>query len=224
MRRKRAVIALVALAAITVGGLLIPIGATPEVYAAVTGAIQAFGVVMALAIAIFAQSGEISDRKVDRVLGLHQELTSGPTGDARTRLGWFYRARRSDGLLPTLTRADLHSATYQDGQQSARTPRLDSDRVLRFFERVNAARLRGSLDDYTAALLLGRHATWWNRAIAAETPDPTRSPLASMADWATAYAVSHADDEGFQDWNARTDLDFGTGSLARVSDPRDELT
>ena len=165
---------------------------------------------MALVIAVIAQAGDIGNRKVDRVLELHREMTSGQTGDARTRLGWFYRHSRSNGTLPRLTRAQLKSETYKESDMdcAAPTPRLDSDRLLRFFERVNAARDQGSLDDYSAALLLGRQATWWDRAIRRDDDDPTRRPLAVFADWSSDFVRGKANDPRFAGWATRTELDF----------------
>lgn len=210
MKRKTAAVWLVVVGVITVAGLLAPLGASPEVYGAVTGAIQAFSVTMALVIALLAQWGDSADRKVDRVLDLHRELTSGPTGEARTSLGWFYRHARTAGGLPTYTRAELKARSYEARRQDRVTPRMDADRILRFFERAEAARSRGSLDEPTAALLLGRHATWWDSAIRDDgETDPTRAPLRSMAAWAAQYVSEHPNHRGFKDWNVRTEQDFG---------------
>lgn len=164
---------------------------------------------MALAIALLAQWGESADRKVDRVMDFHRELTSGPTGEARTRLGWLYREERKKGQLPTYTRRRLRNKSYTIASPQGDSPRTDADRLLRFFERANAARVRGSLDEPTAALLLGMHATWWNKAIGDDETDPTRLPLRSLADWSAEYVSNHPHYPGFENWIVRTRQDFG---------------
>lgn len=226
MGRRPATVAFL-IAALAVGGLCAAAIFAP---AAAQGPIQ--GVVQASAVVIAVTSlwAGMHNRKVDRVLELHRELTTGQLGDARTRLGWLYRRNRMpDKHLPRLPRFELPRGAYIDvtlpvespgqvvGAKSEAppvindepSPRKDADRILRYFERVCAAQVRGSLDNRTAALLLGWHAAWWDRAVITDADDQTALPLRRFADWARRYASRQSADEEFAYWSARTDRDFG---------------
>jgi hypothetical protein len=92
---------------------------------------------------------------------------------------------------------------------SDKSPLDDANLIVRFFARVNASRVAGSLDDSLLVELIGRNATWLNMAI---TPDPDelfREPLYLLATWADQFAAMHHHKYLYlADWGARRARDF----------------
>jgi hypothetical protein len=86
-------------------------------FGAWAAALQAIGVVAALAVAAqqlrqssAALSQQTYDSRVDRVFALNQELTTGPVNDARRRLSRHLARHGSGKLVLRLSRHDLKSA------------------------------------------------------------------------------------------------------------------
>jgi hypothetical protein len=123
------------------------------------------------------------DRRVDRVLGFHRDLTSDEVGAARNRFselmyrvgeqafGPGYAWRPSWASLlpiePNVHRPGRKLATYPSDMAGAGDGRYlplnDLRAVLWCFERIEEARHQeASLDDQLLISLIGYHAVWWN--------------------------------------------------------------
>jgi hypothetical protein len=195
----------------------------PDRYQAYTSGVQAVGVLATLLIAMVTLRGDSRDRRVDRVLALHYELTSGETGIARRRLGAHFRRNGTkpwvlQTTIDQLADSKSRLSKYQDASIKHRwvsrqpaspqqTPRDDAGLLLRFFERAWLAQTTGSLDDSMCASLIGRHAGWWDRALL-PSPGPPRAALAELAAWANKFAESHASESQFADWGKSRQKDF----------------
>lgn len=158
-------------------------------YSVLTNGLQAVGVVLALGLGAATLRRDSHDRRVDRVLGMHQELMTGDLWGARHRLAAHLR-RLGNGQVTPLSRADVHGkdgkASYGADHPYAK-PVDDIDLLLRFFERANSALTAGAVDQALLAELIAVHAIWWNRAI---QPDPgwlTRTPLDELSQWFHRY-------------------------------------
>jgi hypothetical protein len=165
MRRSHIAAAFVVL--LLVLGLAIAGVFSDSVYAKLTNGAQAVGVVIALSVAAATLLADSKDRRLDRVLALHKELTSGETHHARARLVDHLRALGHGGKARTASHVDLieDSVLAHYASMTDRTPRLDLNIIIRFFERANAARLAKAVHLATFADLVGGHALWWDRAI-----------------------------------------------------------
>ena len=89
------------------------------------------------------------DRRVDRVLEFHQQLTSGELQAARLRLVGHLRNHGASGKVNRATRDDLRTdpvLSRYAGDASKIRPIDDINLMLRFFERVNAARIASSVN------------------------------------------------------------------------------
>ncbi|MBV1853396.1 hypothetical protein [Catellatospora tritici] len=202
----------------TVLALLLDRGA----YDALTGGVQAVGVVAALGLAAATLARDNRDRRVDRVLALHQELMTGDLWQARqrlvthlTKLGQDQRKKGEPDRVRRVTRTDLRrdgdASVYADGTGS---PRIDADLIVRFFERAEAARRTHSLHLPLFGELIGRHALWWNVALIADDRTWTsRQSLTELADWAAATGpfAPNGRDLGLES----ADRDFGPGPVVR---------
>jgi len=200
--------------------LIIPIPFLSEgTYAAFTGGVQAFVVIVALVVAVRTLLSDSKDRRVDRVLALHEELTSGPTGAARTRLAHFLKQMGSGDVCLQVSREQLQSrdktdvSAYLDpGDQDSGNPERDLTLILRLFDRVRIAQAGGTVDDLMLVGLVGRHAGWWDMAIARED-DTARIPLEKFATWCDAYVAGHRDEVILQGWGEKRRRNFPNGAI-----------
>ena len=184
---------------------------TPDKYSAYALAVQAIGVLATLGIAVATLRGDSRDRRVDRVLAFHQELTSGETNAARVRLVQHLRenGRNSRVLQVSTTQLrdrDSKLSGYRDASVNE-TPSDDVGLLLRFFERAWLAQATGSLEDSMSASLIGAHAGWWDRAIL-PSPSPARAALAELAAWANKFAETHKSESQFTNWGKTRQKDF----------------
>ena len=183
----------------------------PEQYQGFTGALQAAGLVVALFLAYSTFLGDSRDRRVDRVLALHAELTSGDIQTARVSLVNFLRDQSSDDRVARMNLTELRASEALGAYVGATgSPRKDANLILRFFERADAARRAGSLFDPLAHELLGRHSTWLRLALC-RGGEPLCDALVSFADWADDYTKTEAFRRSrYADrWGTSTRHDFG---------------
>lgn len=200
---------------------------TPDQQGAWAATLQTIGLVgtiyfAALGIRVAARTlrSDQRDRRVDRVLAFHEELTgSGPTGVARSRLARFLREEGGPGSVvlqvsreQLVEDRELQNYPAQP-DTSASTPHVDLTLVLRLFERIRIAQVAESLDDHLLASLIGRHAGWWDLAIAEDGTDTLRIPLERLATWCEAYRDAHKDQPGFENWGNSRRLAFPGGHI-----------
>jgi hypothetical protein len=215
-RRKRVFGGLLAL---TLLAVLIGFGTVlrPDQYQALSGGIQAFGVLLALAIAAATLVSDSHDRRVDRVLQLHEMFTTPQMEAIRDRLRDHFR-NHSDGTsrLRAVSLDELDSkgnlAKYSD-DDSTHSPYKDIRLLLRFMERASAARASHTVDEALFHELIGRHAAWWAVAVG---KDPAASPhllnpLLDLAAWADEYHKRHSSSTKYymQSWGKGRQQDFG---------------
>jgi hypothetical protein len=192
-----------------------------EHYAAYGTAVQAFGVFLALVLAILtlqsqdgaAQSNlreQVHIDRVGRTLEFHRSFTQGEINTARSHLLYHLRAVRNEetgsGLAPTQThsgpvrpttlgelRNDHRVSNYLDlaGCSCLRNPIGDAYSILWYFERTEAALARGLLEDELLHKLLGRHIAWWDEAILRDQSESMRPALERLADWVWKYSQEH---------------------------------
>lgn len=163
------------------------------VYDSITNGVQAVGVVVALSLAAATLIRDNRDRRVDRVLSLHQELMNGSVWEARYRLVYHLRAHGYGGSVRRVTRQELNEdpsvSQYRPGIQG--NPAQDADLLVRYFERAYAALRTDALDVPLFAELIGRHAIWWDLVLV-QTPDwLTRAHLTRLAGWTRAYVAKN---------------------------------
>jgi len=170
---------------------------SPNPYTAMTAAVQTLVVTLALSLALVTYRADARDRRVDRVIALHQEFYEDNFHDQRQALVQVLR-RRGPAPYPPLPDEEVR----QEGLWHARS------RVIRYFERVHLARVSGALDDYLAASLIGRHATWWDLALQ-HTHSTGREPLHEFANWSNDFAKHCQDDSAFRNWGQTRTRDFG---------------
>lgn len=173
-----------------------------ERYAAYGTAAQAFGVFLALVLAVVTlrsqeQAAKVGLReqvridRVSRTLNLHELFTTGEVNQARghlidhlrlldveTRQGSTERSQRG-GPVETASLADL------------RNPIGDAYALLWYFERAEAALGAGLLDEGLFHKLLGRHIVWWDHAICRDTSESMRGALERLGDWVWRHAETH---------------------------------
>jgi hypothetical protein len=202
-----------------------------EEFAAGAGGLQALFLVPALTVAVLTLLADSRDRRVDRVVTLHTELTSGELDAARRRLVKHLRDHRTP---PIASRDELkmdHTLSrYSDGQpsqgsvrryllrwarrgdvaQQPNRPLDDTNRLLRYFGRAEAMRVAGSLHEPLLVQLIGRHAPWINLAIEPEANNTMRKSLSNFSDWANDYAEINKHKHDFlADWGSNRMKDFG---------------
>ena len=200
----------------------------PAKYGAYATGLSTFAVALALLIAAVTFRSDVRDRKVDRTLALHAELTTGDTNDARLRL---VRALRE---LPRCGAGHLVPARYslfdEGGSLSEHETGLESlpinDRsdLLRFAERARMAWDSGSVDDAMFVELIGRHLTWWNCALEDSNASTGRRALMSVAKRCDSYADRHKDHAYFADWGVTRTRDFGSMTPWATPDECDPTT
>lgn len=178
-------------------------------YGALTGGVQAIGVVVALALGTATLRSDSRDRRVDRVLALHQELFGGEVQAARIRLVNHMRSG-SSRRAKVVSRADLADGSLAEySSSSVYLPRRDANVLLRFFERANAARLAKAVYLPLYATLIGGHAAWWDKAIRYDRSWPARQHLAELGSWAHDYArINQSRHPNLALWLSRIDDDF----------------
>jgi hypothetical protein len=181
---------------ITVGGLVfLAVGATgwvdPERYGSLTAGAQALGVVIALALAAFTLRSDSRDRRVDRVLALHNEFMTGGVWEARHRLAHHLHALEGPRESRVTREAVFGDHPLLHYAEDVGAPlKIDVDLLLRFFERANAARLTGALHEDLLADLIGKHAMWWDHAFAPDEEWMLRAPLQDLSSWCHGYVES----------------------------------
>lgn len=174
---------------ILASGAFLALGASNHMdtseYASITAGVQTLAVVVALGLGATTLLRDSRDRRVDRVLALHQELMTGEVWHARYRLRQHLRALSQDGKLKSISHDELVGdetiSTY--GPDSSDSPIADADLLLRFFERANAARHTNALHSPLFAELIGRHALWWNAAFHESSGWFIRWELTDLASW-----------------------------------------
>jgi len=202
--------AVAGLALLLLVALIGPYRLAPEAYTAYTSAIQAFGVVIALGLGVWTLKTDSRDRRVDRVLALHQELTTGEVGEARSRLAHHLGAGSEPRVIRRASRNQLKSDPALQNYKplvEGQSPDHDLTLLLRFFERVHVAQLRGSLDDLMLTALIGRHVDWWDSAIDREER-AARLPMAQLSDWTNSYAERHSTNRALENWGRTRSHDF----------------
>lgn len=207
-RRKTWLVAGLALGVVALVAPVPWVGA--DQYSAYAAGIQTLGLVGTLLLGYQTLRGELRDRRVDRALDLHREFVSGEVGEARGRLVQTTRSTDPPTAIDrmSMSRGALQAATATNGTATYE----DVVALLRYFERLEAARRAGSLDDLVAASLIGPHARWWDRAIVHDS-GKARLPLHSFAEWATSIARSNSDDARFRDWGSTTARDWPPKTL-----------
>lgn len=222
---KRPRLLLGSLAAVVVLALAVPGAAlSPSVYGAYASALQALLIFLALLVAAWAGQSEWKARRVERVLSLHELMTSGEIGAARRRLGDQLRhgqPRDGNGWIREVSTEDLQHgsvSTYGPSRLGGRvpgpTPLEDRNVILRYFERVQIAQELDALDDASLAALIGKHAGWWDLALADEDK-ANRRPLRKLAQWTEDFALSHSDHPVFVKWGVGRNSDFGACGRSR---------
>jgi len=162
------------------------------------------------------------DRQVDRVLAFHEELTTGSTGQARSRLARFLRLKAPAGdACLQVTRGQLTTAVElsqypDDFGADGSTPRHDLTLLLRLFERVRIANEGDTLDHHLLVALLGRHAGWWDLAIVRENTS-ARLSLQRLAEWTEEYRADHASSGVFEHWGEVRRATFPRGPVQASS-------
>lgn len=200
---------------------------TPERFSAYAIGLQAFAVLLALGIAVGTLSSEIRDRRLDRVLALHSTFMEGELGGARYRFIRHVRSNRTaSGLVRRITRDDLMEgeplAEYPSHYWSAfrdHNPRQDANLVIRHFERVDAARAAGSVDDDLLFRLLGPQAVWWDNALQWEPGRLGTWAIDRLARWARQYVLEHSElPLPWGEWQWDIEHDFGHDPSTRPVD------
>lgn len=181
--------------------LLVPGWFWPDNYVALMAGVQAIGVVVALTVAALTLQADSRDRRVDRVLALHQELVTGEVQAARVALVRHLR-RRPDrrAISVSLERLDkdpelsryAEDSEHPSGDRS-RTPGLDARLLLRFFERADAIRTSGAAYLPLYAELIGGHALWWSKHLipSSDGSSGLTRAVCNIGEWLEGYAQSH---------------------------------
>jgi hypothetical protein len=167
----------------------------------VTAVIAVVGVVIAL---VQLRSG-LKANRVQRVIDLHRDLTTGEVGQARDRfmtLMWKHGERVSGRnvchrpqwveILPSVlgerdvSRGLLGAYDPEDriAEHASDEPMRDLYAVLWCFERIEAGRAGRALDTAMLAELVAHHAAWWKELTRNLTEENTRHvrSLRSLAD------------------------------------------
>lgn len=200
---------------------------SPDVQSAWAATLQAIGLVGTL---LFAAQGirvaaetlesDRRDRRVDRVLAFHEELIAGPTGEARSRLARLLREKGGpDGAVLQVSKQQLSDDPMlqkypeEHGAAADATPRRDLTLILRLFERVHIAHEAELLDEHLLAVLIGRHAGWWDLAIA-EEEDTARRALKRLATWSDGYPGAQEDHPDLENWGQSRKIAFPHGHIS----------
>ncbi len=182
---------------------------------------EALALIGGALVAVWTLLANRRDQRVERVLRLHEEFTTGEIGNARWRLRNHLARALPAGAKPhqvgQVRTAQLESGKlgqYESVVVSA-SPRYDATLILRFFERVRVAQNQGAVDPLMVCSLLGRHAGWWEIAILrSESYVQEREPLTLLTDWANQYARKYAQRPGLEKWWCARERNFeGTVEL-----------
>lgn len=170
----------------------------PSRYQAFMGAVQAIGLGLALAIAWASLQNDRTARRVDRTIRFHEELVQGELGEARHRLVMHLREHglEKDGqkrvLQPKEGDLRLEAGLSEYSFGALRTPDEDRVLILRYFERVNAARVAGIVSPDLLHRLIGPHALWWDAALWNLAHGRAhRSELLRLAKWVGKWGEDH---------------------------------
>ncbi|MEV0674983.1 hypothetical protein AB0I60_00530 [Actinosynnema sp. NPDC050436] len=179
-------------------------------YQALAAGVQALGVTAALVFGAATLLTDSRNRRVDRVLDLHAALTSGAVQESRVRL--LLRLQDISGNTPSVSlhqlRNDAEFVSYPDPAQGR--PLRDVNVVLRFFERVNAARTAGIVDLPLLHELLGGHVVWWDRVITDAVDEPHVRGLKELAVWVHHHSDTRASGLAYlESWRRNLHRDFG---------------
>lgn len=183
-----------------------------EPYQGYASAVQAFGVILALLAAVTTLVSDAHDRRVERVIALHIEFTTGRGQEARLRL-WSLLQKNGRGSpfhKPTLQ--DLRTGQFKcygtENASNGVLPIEDLNVLLRIFERTHAMRTARVLDENLLHRLLGRHILWWNHLINPTHGEPMERPLKQLADWANEFDGGTAGAETREMWKQTIAVDF----------------
>lgn len=150
-------------------------------------------------VAVWQLRSGISAAKVQRVIDLHHDLTTGEVGAARDRftsLMWKVgEAAEGRNRCHRFTWAEVQSAVrYPDGSIECgelgsyeRFPEISDARdaepmrdlysVLWCFERIEAGRAGRALDTAMLESTIASHAVWWDELTTNLEPDPKRTTI-----------------------------------------------
>ena len=207
------------IASVTVGVVVGMTGPTPGENLA--DGVGTAAVCLALIAAVTNYQASSRAQRVKQVYEFHKELTDGEIGNARARLAsLLYEVGRRElagldhqvrELRRTEVRGEDASLEYEEAG-AQHSPNHDWTLLIRYFERVwNAQRLR-SLDDLALVSLIGRHACWWDLALASESegdPNTGRRALSEFAIWANEYQRRHCDEPRLTRWGENRLAKFG---------------
>jgi hypothetical protein len=217
---------LIALSTVFLIIIFVPIAfLTSQKFSSYASAIQALGILIAIIIAVTTLRSDSRDRKVDRTLALHEELSTGSVGSARRRLGLHIREigglqNPITGVLITDFRDANGISTYSPPFNNESDPYTDAELIVRFFERCRMVLYSESIDELIFVKLIGRQAAWWDNAF---SPDGTnaRRALAEVSEWATAFAESHKERfPYFANWGNTRKYDFPEESVDQDGEQR----
>jgi hypothetical protein len=179
--------------------------------------VQAVGVLIALALGVSTLQADSRDRRVDRVIAYHSQISGGDLRLARKHLIEHFMGRSPAGVMPVLSWADLRSQSKTIGYaDSAESPLRDAQRLLEYFEGVWDAHNSGATEDRLLFLLLGGYVTWWDRALSEADPYLSRS-LHEFAGWVSDVASGTPERTRVADWQEGITRDFG--ALPTAEDP-----
>jgi hypothetical protein len=183
-----------------------------ESFSAWATGVQAAGVVLALSLAVKTLRNDSRDRRVDRTLALHKELTSGRLDAARRRLVDHLK-EHGTGEFPVwqVTRDELRNdpalSRYSEPNETF-SPEQDAGLLKRYFERCCLAQIRGIVDPPVFLELIGRHARWFDYALMPDKTN-TRRLLGELAVWADVYVAQNQATYSFlQNWGETRLRDF----------------
>ena len=202
---------LIALALVIACALLFPGLYWPDKYTALTAGVQAIGVIVALTVAVLTLRADSRDRRVDRVLALHQELTTGEVQAARVALAGHLRRQTPTGKAITVSLKQLGedpklSRYAKDNEHASEghacTPLVDARLLLRFFERADAIRTSGAAYVPLYAELIAGHAFWWSRHLipSGDSRFDLTTATHNIGEWLKGYARSHQENPVLTEW------------------------
>jgi hypothetical protein len=166
---------------------------TSSQFNTVAAIVQAIAVIPAVIIAALALANDSRGKQVDRVLDFHREFNSEELQSACSRLMAHLREHGTNGRVRPTSRDELrHDPVLSRYANSASgDPRSDVSLILRFFERINAARTAQIADPSLLVELIGRHAALWDSAITYTDDDAARRSLHQLSTWVSGYASAN---------------------------------
>jgi hypothetical protein len=170
----------------------------PDQYQALSGGIQALGVVLALTIAVMTLLSDSRDRRIDRVLQLHEMMTTRDAEAMRDRLYKHLLSRdQAEPPVRAVSLDELKPGGTLDhyANDPDHSPYQDVRQLLRLFERANATRAGGAIEEPLFHELIARHATWWAVAVGSKprAAPYVLNPLLDLARWADDYQLTKND-------------------------------